>query len=103
MPLTSKTRAELRAEAHHLSAAAHVGKDGLTPAALASLRDALRTRELIKVALVSREDASTKDVAAEMARKLNAEVVQVIGKTASIYRRNPALKRKEGAPPPWRR
>jgi RNA-binding protein len=96
-------RAELRAEAHHLTAVAHVGKDGLTPAALASLKDALRTHELIKVALVKRQEMSAKDVAAEMAGKLGADIVQVIGKTASIYRRNPHVPRTEGAPPPWRR
>jgi RNA-binding protein YhbY len=30
-------------------------------------------------------------------------VVQVIGRTATLYRENPELDRKDGAPPPWRR
>jgi len=29
-------------------------------------------------------------------------VIQTIGKTASLYRHNPELKRKSGALPPWR-
>jgi RNA-binding protein YhbY len=33
---------------------------------------------------------------------VKAEVVQVIGRTASLYRHNPDLKRKPGAPPPWK-
>jgi hypothetical protein len=30
-------------------------------------------------------------------------VVQVIGRTATLYRQNPNLKGKAGDPPPWRR
>ena len=32
---------------------------------------------------------------------MRADVVQVIGKTATLYRENPDLKRKSGVPP-WR-
>jgi RNA-binding protein len=45
MPLSSKERAELRAEAHHLSADVHVGHQGITPTLVQALDDALRTRE----------------------------------------------------------
>jgi hypothetical protein len=30
-------------------------------------------------------------------------VVQVIGRTATLFRENPELARKHGDPPPWRR
>jgi RNA-binding protein len=33
---------------------------------------------------------------------VGAELVQVIGKTATLYRHNPDLQRKRGALPPWR-
>jgi Predicted RNA-binding protein containing KH domain, possibly ribosomal protein len=44
MPISSKQRASLRSEAHHLSALVHVGHNGITPAIQQSLDDALRTK-----------------------------------------------------------
>ena len=43
--MKGRERAELRAEAHHLSPTVHVGQHGLTPTVVGSLDDALRTRE----------------------------------------------------------
>lgn len=103
MTLTSKERAELRAEAHHLSAIVHVGKEGLSRAIIQALDDALRTRELVKVQLGRPVDVSARDAANELAAAVRAEVVQVIGKTATLYRHNPDLERKKDALPPWRR
>lgn len=102
MPLTSKERAELRAEAHHLSAGVHVGHQGITPAVVQSLDDALRTRELVKVQLSKNSDARPKELAKRLGDEVGAEVVQVIGRTATFYRENPELERKPGVGPPWR-
>jgi len=102
MTLSSKERAALRAEAHHLSAIVHVGHHGLTDALRQTLDDALRTHELVKVALTKSTDVSAKDAAHQLAEQLGAEVVQTIGRTCTLYRENPDLERKKGAPPPWR-
>ncbi|HEY2066984.1 MAG TPA: YhbY family RNA-binding protein [Gemmatimonadaceae bacterium] len=102
MTLSSKERAELRAEAHHLTPAVHVGHQGLTDALYQTLDDALRTRELVKVALAKTTDVSAKDAARQLAEKLGADVVQTIGRTATLYRGNPDLPKKKGAAPPWR-
>ena len=102
MTLSSKERAELRAEAHHLSAIVHIGHNGLTDALRQTLDDALRTHELVKVALTKSTDVSAKDAARQLAEQLGAEVVQTIGRTCTLYRENPDLERKKGAPPPWR-
>ncbi|HVX42045.1 MAG TPA: YhbY family RNA-binding protein [Gemmatimonadaceae bacterium] len=101
MPLSSKERAALRGEAHHLTASVHVGQHGLTEALRQSLDDALRTRELVKIQFGKHADLDIKDAAGELARAMGADVVQVIGKTATVYRENPELKRKDGVPP-WR-
>ena len=103
MAITSKRRAELRAEAHHLVPVAQVGQQGITGAVLTSLDDALRTRELIKVQLGKQTEIPAKEAATDLAAKLEADVVQVIGKVVSLYRENPALPRKPGAPPAWLR
>jgi RNA-binding protein len=102
MPLSSKERADLRAEAHLLTANVHVGHQGITPALVQSLDDALRTRELVKVQLSKNADETPKALANRLAKDVGADVVQVIGRTATFYRENPELERKPGAPPPWR-
>jgi RNA-binding protein len=102
MTLSSHDRAALRAEAHHLTPLVHVGQHGLSPAVIQSLDDALRTHELVKVQLGKTSDVKPKDAAAALGLATGAAVVQVIGKTATLYRRNPELPRKKGSPPPWR-
>lgn len=102
MTLSSKERAELRAEAHHLTPSVHVGHQGLTDALVQTLDDALRTRELVKVALAKTTEVSAKDASHQLAERLGADVVQTIGRTCTLFRENPDLKRKAGAAPPWR-
>jgi RNA-binding protein len=96
-------RAELRAEAHHLQPTVHVGQHGITPSLITSLDDALRTHELVKVKLGKTVEVKPRDAAGEIAAATASEVVQVIGRTATFYRENPDLKRKNGDLPPWRR
>jgi RNA-binding protein len=102
MAMSGRDRAELRAEAHHLTALVHVGQHGFSPTVIQSLDDALRTHELVKVQLGRNVEVKAKDAAGQLAEAVAAEVIQVIGKTATLYRENPELPRKHGAPPPWR-
>jgi len=89
MPLTSKQRAALRAEAHHLTATVHVGHQGLSETLRASLEDALRTKELVKIQFSKNADVDVKDAANTLASALGADVVQVIGRTATLFREKP--------------
>jgi RNA-binding protein len=102
MALTSKERATLRAEAHHLSAAVHVGQHGLTETVRDTIDDTLRTNELVKIAFGKNAEVSAKETANDIAESLGADVVQVIGKTVTLYRHNPELKRKDGVQP-WKK
>ena len=101
--MNGRERAELRAEAHHLNPTVHVGQHGLTPTLIGSLEDALRTRELVKVKLGTKDDVKPKDAASALALATNSAVVQVIGRTATLFRENPDLLKKAGGTPPWRR
>ena len=101
MTMTGKERAALRAHANRLSATVHAGQQGITGALLQSLDDALRTHELVKVQLGKQADLSAKEAAARLASAASADVIQVIGKTVTLYRHNPALERKPGARHPW--
>ena len=101
--MTGKERAELRSEAHHLSPTVHMGQHGLTPALVGALDDALRTRELVKVKLGKKDEVKPKDLAASLAEATRSDVVQVIGRTATLFRENPDLDKRRGDIPPWRR
>jgi RNA-binding protein len=100
MSMTGKERAALRAEAHHLDVKVHVGHQGVTPAILASLEDVLRTHELVKLQVAKAGELSAKEAANLVSEAASADVVQVIGRTFTVYRHNPELKR--GELPPWR-
>jgi RNA-binding protein len=95
MTMRGKDRATLRAAANRLPATVHVGHQGVIPGTLQSLDDALRTHELVKVQLSKHSDRTPKIIANEIAAATSAEVVQVIGRTATFYRFNPDLKHDE--------
>ena len=101
--MKGRERAELRAEAHHLDPTVHVGQQGLTPTVIGALDDALRTRELVKIKLGNKDDTTPKDIASSLALATNAAVVQVIGRTATLFRENPDMARRPGGVPPWRK
>src|SRR3954462_8508263 len=101
MPISSKQRAALRAETHHLTALVHVGHHGLTPALRQSLDDALRTKELVNLQFTKTADVDLKKEAGTLAKSVGADVVQVIGRIVSLYRENRELEKKDL--PAWRR
>jgi len=100
--MKGKERAELRAEAHHLDPMVHIGHQGLSDTALGALDDALRTHELVKVAVSRTLEESPKALALQMAESLGAEVIQTIGRKVTLYRHNPELWEKPRTLPPWK-
>lgn len=100
MGMTGKERAGLRSEAHHLKVLVHVGHQGFTPTLLASLDDALRTKELVKLQVAKAGELTAKEAAKTLAEEQGLEIIQVIGRTVTVFRENPELKR--GVEPPWR-
>ncbi len=99
--MKGKERAELRAEAHHLDPMVHVGVSGATDAVLMTIDDALRTHELVKIAIGRHEGLDPKPLAATLSDTLGADVIQVIGRKITLYRHNPDLWKKPRLTPPW--
>ena len=97
MTLTSKDRAELRKHAHHLDVTVHIGHQGVTDTVRQTIDDALRTRELVKIQFSKNADVKAKQAANDVARELSADVVQAIGRTATLFRLNPELEQKRRA------
>lgn len=99
MTMTGKERAALRSECNRLKTTVHIGHAGADDAAVRSLDDVLRTHELVKVAISRNVEIKPKELARQLGVATNSEVIQVIGRTATFYRHNPELKRKEGKQP----
>jgi RNA-binding protein len=95
--LTSSDRAELRKHAHHLPVMVHIGHHGITDTVRQTLDDTLRTRELVKIQFSKNADVKAKQAANDLAKEMNAEVVQAIGRTATLFRLNPELEQKRRA------
>ncbi|HEX7938413.1 MAG TPA: YhbY family RNA-binding protein [Gemmatimonadaceae bacterium] len=89
MTITSRQRADLRAQAHHLSVTVHVGHQGVTDALKQTLEDAFANRELVKIQFSKNADVTPKQAANDLAALIGADVVQAIGRTATLFRAKP--------------
>lgn len=86
--LTSKQRSKLKALAANIDPIGQVGKDGIGENMLKSFSDCLEKRELIKVHILENADGEPQQIGRELAARLNAECVIVIGRKAVLYRRS---------------
>lgn len=85
--LRGKQRRYLRGLGVNLEPTVFVGKEGLSPALLTALDHELNDRELVKVRLLD-SAGDRKAMARELADRAEVELVQVLGRTALLYRRN---------------
>ncbi len=84
--LTSKERAELRAQANTLETTLMVGKDGVTDAVIAEADNQLTTRELVKGKVLENAMMTPREVCDELCEATGADGVAVIGTKFVIYR-----------------
>ncbi len=85
--ITSKQRAYLRGLANSLEPLLQVGKEGINEHTLRHVAEALEKRELIKCRVLETSPESSRQAADEIAQKIGAEVVQVIGYRFVLYKR----------------
>lgn len=86
--LTSKQRAKLKSLAANLQPVGQVGKEGIGENMLKSFSDCLDKRELIKINILENADGDPQEIGRELAERLSAECVIVIGRKAVLYRRS---------------
>lgn len=84
--MTTKQRSKLRSLAQNIEPVGQVGKGGLSENMINGLSDALEKRELVKITVLNNAEDDISDIAAELAEKLGAEVVCVIGHKVVLYR-----------------
>ncbi len=90
----SKQRAYLKGLAMNITPIFQIGKSNLTPEITAAVDEALAARELIKISVLQNCLDDPKVMAAQLAERTHADVVQVIGKKIVLYREGKDNKKK---------
>ncbi len=84
--LTSKQRAEYRAQANTLETTLMVGKDGVTEAVIAEADNLLTARELIKGKVLESALMSAREVSDAICEATGADGISCVGNKFVIYR-----------------
>ena len=84
--LTSKERAELRAQANAIDTTLMVGKNGVTDTVIAEAENLLNARELVKGKVLEGALMTPREVCDALCEATGAEGVSVIGTKFVIYR-----------------
>ena len=85
--LDKETRRTLKAQAHTLKPLIQIGRNGLTPAALANIDKALTDHTLIKVKFNDHK-TQKKELSTTIAQQTKADIVDLIGNTLILHREN---------------
>lgn len=86
--MDASLKKSLKAQAHHLKPVVLLGAKGLTEAVIAETDIALLSHELIKVKINGAEKEDRIIMADELCQQLHAELIQLIGNTVIMYRKN---------------
>ncbi|AHE68267.1 YhbY family RNA-binding protein [Legionella oakridgensis] len=86
--MDTSLKQSLKAKAHHLKPVVLMGAKGLTLPVIEETNVALLAHELIKVKINGIEKSERQIIAIELCKQLHAELIQLIGNTAIIYREN---------------
>ena len=90
--ITSTTRKKYRQIGHHLRPIVTVGNSGITGGVIDEMQRALRDHELIKVKLNIEKKSERAREVKDLSTALNAHLIQMIGKNALLYKKNPGAK-----------
>ena len=86
--LSSKQIRKLRSLGMTEEAVVMIGKEGVSPAVVASAREAIKRRELIKVRVLQNAPEEPADAITMLAERADANLVQVIGRNGLLFKRN---------------
>ena len=86
--LSSKQIRKLRSLGMTEEAVVMIDKEGVSPAVVASAREAIKKRELIKVRVLQNAPEEPADAITMLAERADANLVQVIGRNGLLFKRN---------------
>lgn len=98
--LTNAQKKFLRKLGHGLNPVVYIGKEGLSETVVAAIDEALDYHELIKIKIINTDKISKQEAADRVPELSNSQLVQLIGKTLLVYRRNKNKKRDQQIPLP---
>ena len=84
--LTSNEKRQLKAFASTLETKYQVGKNEISDTVVAMLDKALTAKELIKIDVMKAVAVPVMELALDLSSKLNADIVQVVGRVIVLYR-----------------
>ena len=87
--ITSSARKKYRQIGHHLRPIVTVGNSGVTGGVIDEMQRALRDHELIKVKLNIEKKTERDREVKSLTFALDAHFIQLIGKNALLYKKNP--------------
>ena len=86
--LTPKQKRDLKALASQLTIRYQIGKNEISDSLIDVLNKALVAHELIKIDVMKSCTLPVMEIAIDIANKLNAELVHVMGRVIILFRRN---------------
>lgn len=91
--LTNPQKRQLKALAHARKPVVIIGAQGVTPAVLREIQQALDHHELLKVRIHAANRLDREAMSAELCRQTGAFLVQRIGGVVTLFRPNPSASR----------
>ena len=86
--LTGKQKGYLRSMGNEMDPILQVGKGGITDSVVTQTDEVLEVRELIKCRVLQNSSEEPKTVATELAERVQADLVQVIGRNFLLFRQS---------------
>ena len=95
--MTSKQRAELRAQANTLDTVLMIGKGGISDTVVAETEKLLDARELVKGRVLEASMLTAREASDELCARTGADGIQTVGSKCVIDRRSEKLERERAA------
>ena len=86
--LSGKQKRYLRSLAVNERAICQIGKEGLDDNLFKAVRENLKARELVKIAVLKSCELDMNEIAVELCANTKAELVQKIGRTLVLYKQS---------------
>lgn len=86
--MNNKNRAYLKGLANKIEASMQVGKEGIKDNFLTGLNELFEARELVKIKALKNSEKTAREIADEIEKLANCEIVQTIGNVIVLYRKS---------------
>lgn len=93
--LTSAQKKFLKGLGHHLSPVILIGKEGLKESLISATLRELEQNELIKVKVGNNSEVGKDEAADFLPKATGSALVQLLGKTLLLYKKNPKIKKEK--------